>query len=482
MSSERGASIRARALRGALWVLMGNGATQGLRLVSNLILTRLLFPEAFGLMAIVNLVTNGMQMISNVGILPAIIRHADGGRRDFLDTAWTLQIARGAVLALFMLALARPIALFYDEPDLEALLAVSALVPLIDGFASTRLASLARQIDLRGTVNVAVLAKLGSIAAMVAYALWHRSVWALVIGSIIGSLGSVILSHALLPGQRDRPRLDRGHAREILTFGKWILVSTLFTFLSQRIDVVLLGRLVPMEVLGIYSIGLMLTAIPQRAFGQVSQRVLMPALAESHRADASQLGGSLLRAKHALLPVGAMGMLAGVSVAPAFFHFLYDARYADAGWIAQLAQLSLWSGLLHDANGRALLALGDSRSWAASHALRTAVSAAGCVVGFDTAGLPGLLVGLASGGFAGWALVVLALRRSGLRVAMADGAYTLLVVAAGILCGGLPYWIAGDVEAAGQAIAWLTLAVGALALGPPALWLAIRRRELFSGA
>ena len=95
MSSEVGVSIRSRALRGTLWVLVGNGASQGLRLASNLILSRLLFPEAFGLMAIVNLVTLGLQMISNVGIRPAIIRHAEGDRRDFLDTAWTIHTHKG---------------------------------------------------------------------------------------------------------------------------------------------------------------------------------------------------------------------------------------------------------------------------------------------------------------------------------------------------------------------------------------------------
>jgi O-antigen/teichoic acid export membrane protein len=483
MAAEAGASIRSRALRGTAWVLLGNGAVQGLRLVSNLILSRLLFPEAFGLIAIVNLVTNGLQMISNVGILPAIIRHADGDRRDFLDTAWTLQIARGAVLAAVAFALAVPISRFYDEPALAALLAVSALVPLIDGFSSTRLASLARQLDLRGTVVVAVLAKVASIVAMVAFALWYRSVWALVVGSIVTSSGNVILSHWLLPGQRDRLRIYRQQAAEFLHFGKWILVSTFFSFLAQRIDVVLLGRLVPMDVLGVYSIGLVLTAIPQRVFTQVSQRVLMPALSESHRSDSGRLEQSLERAKRVLLPVGALGLLGGVVVAPAFFHYLYDARYADAGWIAQLAQLALWSALLHDANGRALLALGDSRSWAASNALRTTVSAAGCLLGFEAAGLAGLLVGLASGGFVGWAMVVWKLRGTGVRTGSLDLSFTAMAVSGGMACGLLPYWIVGRMPAGagGETIALLTLAIGALVLAPPAIGLALRRDRFLSG-
>ncbi|MGH0032164.1 MAG: oligosaccharide flippase family protein [Myxococcota bacterium] len=479
MSSSAGTtSIRSRALRGTLWVLMGNGAAQGLRLVSNLVLSRLLFPEAFGLMAIVNLVTYGLQMISNVGIRPAIIRHADGDQRDFLDTAWTLQIVRGAVLAVIALLLAWPLARFYDEPMLAGLVAVAALVPLIDGFASTRLASLTRQIDLRGPVVVSVLAKLGSIAAMIAFALWYRSVWALVVGTVVSTLLNVLLSHWLLPGEHDRLRFDRRHAREILTFGQWILVSTLFTFLAQRIDVMLISRLVSMDVLGVYSIGLVLTHIPQRIFGQFSQRVLMPALSESHRSDAARLEGSLREAKRILLPFGGLALLGALAVAPAFFHFLYDPRYADAGWIAQLALVALWFALIHDANGRALLALGDSKRWALSNAVRTFVAAAGCLAGFHWAGLPGVLVGLSAGGVAGFAVVASALARAGVRVGRVDLTASAAFLAVGALCGGVPYLVTDGASRDG--IALITLGLGVLLLTPPALWQAAKHRALWS--
>jgi O-antigen/teichoic acid export membrane protein len=214
-------------------------------------------------------------------------------------------------------------------------------------------------------------------------------------------------------------------------------------------------------------------------FGQIAQRVLMPALSESHRSDETRLEQSLRRAKHALLPLAAVAMAGGVAVSPAFFHYLYDPRYADAGWIAQLAQISLWSGMLHESNGRALLALGDSRSWAVSNALRTAVSGAGCVLGFGAAGLPGVLVGFSLGGFAGSMLVGLALRRHGVRVGSQDLAYTVLALGAGSVCGLLPLWIARG--SPGDAIPLLTLAIGTALLAPPTLWLALRHREALFG-
>ncbi|GAB1360936.1 hypothetical protein MASR1M32_01720 [Rhodobacter sp.] len=87
--------LMARALRGSALTAGSYAVTQALRLASNLILTRLLFPEAFGLMALVSVVLVGLQMFSDTGIGPAISRSPRGDEPAFLDTAWTVNVARG---------------------------------------------------------------------------------------------------------------------------------------------------------------------------------------------------------------------------------------------------------------------------------------------------------------------------------------------------------------------------------------------------
>src|SRR5204863_421086 len=72
-----------------------------LRLGSNLILARLLVPEMFGLMALVNTFMMGLQMFSDVGIGPSIIQNRRGDDPAFLNTAWTIQVMRGMALSLF---------------------------------------------------------------------------------------------------------------------------------------------------------------------------------------------------------------------------------------------------------------------------------------------------------------------------------------------------------------------------------------------
>ena len=131
-------SLSARVLRSSALTMAGFGVSQGLRLVSNLVLTRLLFPEAFGLMALVMVFLMGLGQFSDVGVTPAILQSKRGDDRDFLNTAWTIQVIRGFGLWIVAVAAAWPMAALYGEPILTQLLPVAALTLLISAASGMR--------------------------------------------------------------------------------------------------------------------------------------------------------------------------------------------------------------------------------------------------------------------------------------------------------------------------------------------------------
>jgi len=95
-----GDGMKARAIRGTALSIGTFGGSQIIRLGSNLILTRLLFPEAFGLMALMQVFILGLEQFADMGITPAIVQSKRGDERAFLNTAWSFQVARGFVLWL----------------------------------------------------------------------------------------------------------------------------------------------------------------------------------------------------------------------------------------------------------------------------------------------------------------------------------------------------------------------------------------------
>src|SRR5690554_1654660 len=99
----------------------GYGTAQLLRLASNVILAKLLFPEAFGLMVLVAIFMQGIAMFSDIGILPSIIQNKRGDDPAFLNTAWTIQVIRGVLIWIVACIGAYPYALIYNEPLLMSM-------------------------------------------------------------------------------------------------------------------------------------------------------------------------------------------------------------------------------------------------------------------------------------------------------------------------------------------------------------------------
>ena len=92
-----------RAVRGGTLTLAAHGADTATRIVSSLIMTRLLFPEAFGLVTAAMSLIVGIALISDVGIRTVLMRSVQGEDATFLRFAWTLQAARGFVLWLVLI-------------------------------------------------------------------------------------------------------------------------------------------------------------------------------------------------------------------------------------------------------------------------------------------------------------------------------------------------------------------------------------------
>ncbi|MBK6688211.1 MAG: oligosaccharide flippase family protein [Deltaproteobacteria bacterium] len=419
-------------VRGTSYSLLGQVISQLLRLVSNVILTRLLFPEAFGLMAVVYTWQAGLEMLSDIGVQPSIIQHARGDEPAFLNTAWSVQALRGTFLFLAGMAIAYPVAQFYEEPQLFSLIAVASAGAFTNGLISTKLASLYRHIQLGRVLVINVASQVASIILMVSLAYTFHTIWALVLGALLSSVVTLLLSHLFIPGPNNRPAWDREALQSLLHFGKWIFVSTMLTFAAQKFDVLVLAKLIPMKRLGIYSIGNMLANLPIVVGGQVVGTVLMPALAKSYRESHQALVQSYRSAKRVILLAHAFVTLGLVMGAPTFF-LLYDARYHDAGWIVQLLMCSIWFQYLEQAGGRALLAIADAQSLALTNLTKLITTALCAFLGFHFFELPGFMIGLAIGSAAGMLVVSVRLERHGIPSLAQDLVATGLTLLVGLI-------------------------------------------------
>jgi O-antigen/teichoic acid export membrane protein len=395
--SHPGAALRARVLRAGGWTVAGFTVGQAIRFAGNLVMTRLLVPEMFGVMAIAMMLMYGLALFSDVGLRQSVVQSRRGQEAAFLNTAWAIQIARGFVIWGAALALALGFVFFkmpegsvYADPSLPAVIALLALSAIIGGFESTRLHEASRMLSLARVTQVELAAQLVGLAGMIAWALVDRSIWALVAGALCAAGLRTLLSHVWLPGAPNRWRWDSAAAREILAVGRWILVASVLGFLVNSADRLILGALVESAVLGVYAIAFLLFSAVEQVLAKIVGDVSFPALSEVARERPAALRSAYYRFHLAVgLPACfAAGLL--VAAAEPLVAVLYDPRYAEAGWMLQTLAIALVTLPFRVAT-QCFVVLGEPAQMSAICAIRLVALGAAVPLGWHFFGLPGAL-------------------------------------------------------------------------------------------
>jgi len=273
LGSEGG--LRARVLRSGIWVGVASTSQSLLQTARSIMLARLLSPEAFGLMGLCMIVIRGLDLFTETGFGAALIQR-QGEVEHAKNTAFTLQAIRGLGLTIVACAAAPLAATFYDEPRLTTLLWWLALAFTLNGFSNINTVLLEKRLDFRLVTTLELGVAVFSTAVTVVLAWVMRSVWAIAIGHIVMVATRLVLSYALVPG---RPvfEIDRKVAGELHRYGRYITGLTIALFLTTEADNLVVGKLLGLEPLGVYTMAYMLANLPATHFSKVASRVLFPA-------------------------------------------------------------------------------------------------------------------------------------------------------------------------------------------------------------
>ena len=372
--------LRARMLRAAGWLLGGNISSQALRLLSNLILTRLLVPEAFGLVAAVNTLYFALVMFSDLGVWQSVVKSERGTQTRFLGTAWSVQLARGVLLCAVVLLIAAGFqwagaqsffaqGTVYADPRLPPMIAVFGVCALLQGLESMKLALAQRELQVAYLSRLEVASQLIATAVTLVLAWATHSVWSLLVGTLAASAARTLLSHLYLPGTAARPCWHRDCAKEIIGFGKWIFLSSIIGFLAAHGEKLILGATLTTASFGIFSIASTLMMAIMGVYGALNAHIIFSALSESLHTSGqatAQVYGRVQQLADVFLGVMAGGIFMSGHWAVELF---YDDRYQDAGWMFQWLGLSLLA-VRHQVVEQLMFAKGSPQWVTASNLLR----------------------------------------------------------------------------------------------------------------
>ena len=396
--------LKQRFVHAAGWTVAGHALAQVLRFASNLVLTRLLAPDMFGVMAVGYMVFTGLTMLSDMGTFGLVSQSQRGEEPQFLNVIWVTQIVRGFLLMAIALCLGLTIgldsvrALFpahsvYADPRIPSLIAVLSLNCVISGLGSTKIWYLLRNMRLVHLTRLDLASQVATTVFIIVWALISPSIWALVGGWSLGMLVRTALSHLILPGPSNRLEWEASAFREIIVFGKWAMVSSLIAFALGSGDRILLGGYLDANDLGFYSIALLLVTALQDVVMKVTGVAALPALSEVIRERPEDLKKVIYRLRRLLdaaciVPAGVLFVL-GADV----IGILYDSRYAAAGWMLSVLSFTLISASFNVFD-QCLVALGRMKVLSALNAARLVTLYLFVSAGYALYGTRGAIVAL----------------------------------------------------------------------------------------
>src|SRR6185437_8234978 len=198
MSEAPTHSVRRRVAIGATFMILLRFAFRAIGLVNTYILVRILVPSDFGLVGLATLAYSVFDTLSQLSFQLAIVR-MESPRRVHYDTAWTMGVARGAAIAVLIVATAPLLANFVGEPRVIPLSYVLGVLGLIGGFENVALIDFQRNLQFDRIFWYQIIAKAVGVLVAIPTAFLLRNYWALVCGIAASRLASLVLGYLMKP-------------------------------------------------------------------------------------------------------------------------------------------------------------------------------------------------------------------------------------------------------------------------------------------
>lgn len=326
----------------------------GLRLISTVVLTRLLAPEIYGVFATVLVYLYLLEMFSDLGIRTLILTKEGEVGDDFLRTCWTVSILRGLLIAVVSFAIAAVIALMqaqglfsagnaYAASELPWAIAALGVATWIVGFQSPLRFTSERAMAFGKVTLLDVTANLCGLISTIILAYYLRSIWALVMGAAIKSTLQFALSFIFFRGLSMRFNLNRADLDIVIGRGKWIIGNSILTGLSHSADRLVLGVAMTSATFGFYFIARQLVDIVLRFLMSIDAQMGLQVFTHLQKSGTAVFRRNYYRYRLVFDALAGLSTGGLMVLAPLLVELVFDDRYRG---VAPIVQTLIWGILL----------------------------------------------------------------------------------------------------------------------------------------
>ncbi len=371
--------ISGRAVRGFAWAAVSFGGNKLLLFVSTLVLTRLLAPADFGVLAASVTVMAYLEVTLDLGMSAAIVYQQQQGQPRSVSVAFTTNIGVCLILAALNVLFAPTVATFFGVPDSVAIFRLLSVYIVVRGVGALQTALLQRDLRFRekGVADLAraiIRGGLGVILALAGLREWSL-IWAFLFAEVAGTAVSWGFT-------RYRPRFafDLTTAGPLLRFGAPLAALQLLSEVAVNSDYIVVGHRLGSVALGLYTIAFRLPELLLSNAFWIFSSVAFPVFSNARRAGSAALRGSMLKALR-LITLFGFPVSAGLAmVARDAVHVLFGAQWSAASTSMALISLALGSSSVGYASGDIYKAAGRPATLLLINTAGTVVALTGFVL------------------------------------------------------------------------------------------------------
>lgn len=352
-------SIKSQLIKGAKWTGLSTGLITIVQLVQFILLGNTMSISEFGLVGIITTIIIFAHIILDLGFSSAVIQKETVSHRQLSTLFWLNLMVGLSIFAVLFLA-SPMLAGFFQRSELEELLSILALMFLIApiGQQSQYLLQKELRFSLLGIIEV--VSTLVSFIILFILIFTMSPIYAYVISQVsMYSLKSILYFVSYLKSWRPSFTFDLSECKDLISFGSFQLASRLVNRLGSNIDVILIGRFMGAEALGIYNLVYQIVTIPVLRINPILTRVAFPVFSKSQQNNKALNEGFLHMTK--LLSLVTFPMLMGLTaVSNVFILTFFGQKWIEAVPFLQIMALVGILRVLMNPNGSVILAKGKA--------------------------------------------------------------------------------------------------------------------------
>ena len=271
-------TLKQKTASGFKWLVINNVLKKGLSLVSFAILARILEPSTFGLFAMAFIAIDGFSLFKAFGVDMGLIQ-----RKDHIEeakhTAFFLVQAFGIIVFLLFQIAAPLAAHFLKNPEVLTIMRALSFVFLFGSLGRIPGAMLQKEMRFRLISIIELISSVVNSVCSVVFALISPTVWALVGAYLMKQITQAVLNWYF---ERYTVKFvfDKKIAKELLHFGKYMVLMAIFSYIGNNVDGILISRILGPAALGFYLLAMNITFITHYQVLNYMGQVLFPAYAK----------------------------------------------------------------------------------------------------------------------------------------------------------------------------------------------------------